>query len=247
MTVAVLFDLEDTLVQTPWADQEHVIEFRRKAKEKLIELGIPPSVLEGTERATIMRNKASGYIEQNFSQTETERFRLEMEKFLTKYELDSARKSKLFPDTNPTLEALRKLGIKMGLITNTSAKAVSVIFQVHGLKKYFDVVVTRERVKKLKPDPEGILLAVKELSVKRFFMVGDLVLDAVAAKSAKGKVILVNRHSEQFDPQDLFKSLPAKILKKAEESFGRSDLQPDYVVQSLSEVPAIVKTETRRT
>jgi len=247
MAIAVLFDLEDTLVQTPWIDHQHVLEFRRKTKEKLIELGIPPSVLEGTERATIMRNRASEYMEQNFSHAEAERFKLEMEKFLSQYELDSAKKSKLFPDTTPTLETLRKLRIKMGVITNTSAKAVSIIFQVHGLKKYFDVVVTRERVKKLKPDPEGILLAVKELSVKRFFMVGDLVLDVVAAKSAKGKVILVNRYSEQFDSQDLFKSLPAEVLEKATENFGRSDLQPDYIVQSLSEVLTIVKTEMRKT
>jgi len=247
MTVAVLFDLEDTLVQTPWADHEHVLEFRRKTKEKLIELGIPPSVLEGIERATIMRNRASEYIEQNFSQAEAVRFRLEMEKFLSQYELDSARKSKLFPDTIPTLETLKKLGTKLGLITNTSAKAVSVIFQAHSLEKYFDVVVTRERVKKLKPDPEGILLAVKELGVKRFFMIGDLVLDIVAAKSAEGNVILVKRYPEQSDSQDLFKRLPAEILEKAKKSFGRGNLQPDYVVQSLSEVPMIVSTETRRT
>jgi hypothetical protein len=71
--VAVLFDLEDTLVQTLWADQQHVIKFRRKTRKKLLELGIPDSVLEGIERATIMRNKAIEYIEENLSKTDAER------------------------------------------------------------------------------------------------------------------------------------------------------------------------------
>jgi len=71
MSIALLFDLEDTLVHTPWSDHQNVIRFRRKTREKLIELGIQPAVLEGIERATIMRNKASEYIEQNHGETET--------------------------------------------------------------------------------------------------------------------------------------------------------------------------------
>jgi len=221
-TAAVLFDLEDTLIQTPWADHQHVIEFRRKTKEKLLELGIPSSVLEGIERATIMRNKAIEYIEKNLTKADAEKIYQEMEKFLIRYELDSAKKSKLFPETIPTLEKLRKLGMKMGLVTNTSMKAVDTVFQLHDLKMYFDVVITREKVKKLKPDPEGVLLALKNLGVKTFFMVGDLVHDVLAAKSAKGTSILVKRNLEE------------------------TDCEADYVVQSLSEVLKIVQAGKRK-
>ena len=222
MAVAVLFDLEDTLVQTPWADHQHVLEFRSKTRQKLIELGIPPSVLEGIERATIMRNKSIEYIEKNLTKAEAEKIYQEMEKFLTYYELDSANRSKLFPDTTPTLEKLRKLGVKMGIVTNTSMKAVNMVFRLHGLKGYFDAVVTRETVKKLKPDPEGILLAVNKLGATSFFVVGDHVRDALAANSAKGKSITVKRSSEE-----------------------KIDFQTDYVVQTLSEVPKIVATKRR--
>ena len=45
--IAVLFDLEGTLVQTPWEDPEHVLEFRRRTRRKRIELGVPFSVLKG--------------------------------------------------------------------------------------------------------------------------------------------------------------------------------------------------------
>ena len=137
MTLAVLFDLEDTLVQTPWADHQHVIEFRRKTKEKLLELGIPSSVLEGIERATLMRNKAIEYVEKNLTKADAERIYQGMEEFLVRYELDSAEKSKLFPETISTLEKLRKFRMKIGLVTNTSMKAVDTVFQLHDLKIHF--------------------------------------------------------------------------------------------------------------
>ena len=139
---AVLFDLEDTLVQTPWSIHEHVLEFRQNTRKKLLALGVPAEILEGVERATIMRNKAEAYIEENFTKTETRRFQREMEKFLGRYELDSARKSRLFPDCVSTLGTLRRLGAKLGLVTNTSKEAVAIVFQIHGLGSFFDVTVT---------------------------------------------------------------------------------------------------------
>jgi HAD superfamily hydrolase (TIGR01549 family) len=216
--IAVLFDLEDTLVQTPWQDHQHVLEFRRETRRKLVVLGIPEAWLEGIERATLMRNRAAEYITTNFTRAQTERFDEEMEKFLKGYELDSATKSKLFPDTIPTLNAVRKLNVRIGLVTNTSREAVETVFKLHGLGEYFNVAITRENVKKLKPDPEGILLAIKKLCVQSFFMVGDLIHDALAAKSANGKAIIVRRKTE-----------------------NETDFSADYFVESLSEVPAIIQ------
>ncbi len=218
MTVAVLFDLEDTLVRTPWSDFQHVIEFRRNTREKLIELGIPRNELEGIERATLMRNKASEYIEKHFTVTEKKRLQQEMEVFLSRYELDSASKSKLFPDTIPTLEELKRLRVRTGLVTNTSAKAVEIVFRLHCLKRYFEVVITREDVARLKPDPEGILNAVKKLGAEGFFMVGDLPLDAQAARSAKGTSIIVKRNPDE-----------------------KLHFQADHAIQSLSGVLPIIQ------
>lgn len=239
--ITVLFDLEDTLVQTPWSNYQHVVEFRHRTRQKLVDLGIPPMIFAGIERATIMRNKASEYVEQKLSRAETENFRLEMEEFVAQYEEDSAEKSRLFSDTIPTLRKLRRLGIKMGLVTNTSAKATSIIFQMHGLRRYFDVVITRENVRRLKPDPEGILLALRQLCANKFFMVGDLALDILAARDANGLTILLER-PEQSDAQDLFRSLPTEVLGKTE-SFREqgNGLRADYVIRSLEEIPAIIQ------
>jgi FMN phosphatase YigB (HAD superfamily) len=88
MNVAVLFDLEDTLVKTPWSNHQHVLDFRRNTRDKLTHLGIPKTVLEGIERATIMRNVAPEYVERRFGEAKARIYRREMERFLNRYELD---------------------------------------------------------------------------------------------------------------------------------------------------------------
>jgi len=219
--VIVLFDIEGTLVQTEWEKLDHVLLFRSETRKKLLKLGIPALLLEGTvnERSTIMRNKALDYAKKNFSEAKIKQFQREMEKFLEHYELSAVKSSRLFPETLSTLSQLKALGCRMGLVTNTSKKAVKNYLSMYGLRNYFDVVVTREDVEKLKPDPEGILLALKRLREKRFFLVGDLEHDAVAAEKAGGLSIIVNRDSSKV-PQ----------------------FHADFVVKSLSEVPAIVRS-----
>jgi len=220
--VIVLFDLEGTLVRTEWEQPDHVLLFRRETRKKLLELGIPPLVIEGDVRSTVMRNKALDYAKKNFGQARFKQFLLEIEKFLRCYELSAAKSSRVFPETLNTLRQLKALSCRMGLVTNTSKKAVNHYFSMHGLKNYFNVVVTREDVEKLKPDPEGVLLALKRLEGKRFLLVGDLEHDAIAAEKAGGLSIIVNRDQS---------NVPR--------------FHADYVVQSLSEVPVIVSSKRK--
>jgi len=246
MTVAVLFDLEDTLVKTPWSDCRHVIEFRHQTRATLVELGIPPIVLEGTERATIMRNTAEKYAEQKFSQERLRKFREKMEMFLSGYELDSAAKSTVFPDTVSALKQLRAQCVKMAVVTNTSAKAATIMLQQHKLRAYFDPIITRENVKQLKPNPEGILLAACALKVTKCFMVGDLVLDVIAAKNAGAVSIVVNREQDSIEAN--LKGLQAADFHEAKRYMEeKKNPQADYVVSSLIEIPPLIAAEQRKT
>jgi HAD superfamily hydrolase (TIGR01549 family) len=223
MAVTVLLDLEGTLVQTPWEDPRHVQEFRQQTRNKLAELGIPASLLAGIERSTLMRNTAADFVEKNFGKTDAQKFYLEMEEFLKQYELDAARRSTLYQEAVPTLERLRSLGVGIGLVTNTSREAVDIAFGLHGIGCYFDAVVTRDDVKKLKPDPEGLLLAVRKLGARNFIMVGDLPLDVLASKEAKGTAVFIQRDGE-----------------------SSLEVEADYHVRSLADVPSIVQAHVRR-
>jgi HAD superfamily hydrolase (TIGR01549 family) len=229
---AVLFDLEDTLINTPWADSRHVVEFRRATRSKLIELGIPKGLLAGIERATLMRNKAEDYIDAKFSRSRRAKFNEEMEKFLGEYEMDSVKRSTLFPDTVPVLKTLRKCEAKIGLVTNTSRRAVDWVFQNENLGAFFDCTATREDVKKLKPDPEGIKTALKILRTRSFLMIGDLILDVVAAKKAGGIAVLVKREKDQNHPSEPVHNIDNDSSEKA-----------DYGIKSLQEVPKIIRNQ----
>lgn len=214
--VVVLFDLEGTLVQSIEDDQEAILEFRIKTREKLVALGIPRGELKGVATSTLMRNKALEYVKEHFNEREAKRFNLEMDRFLKSYELSWTDRSKIFPDTLPALRRLKEIGCKMGLITNTSREAANRMLSIHGIRGFFEVIITREDVKKLKPDPEGIMLALKRLNEQNFFFVGDLAYDSRAAEKAGGISIIVNR-------------CPSKKL----------EFHADYVVKSLIEIPCL--------
>lgn len=214
--VVVLFDLEGTLVQSIEDDQEAILEFRIKTREKLVALGIPRSELRGLTTSTLMRNKAFEYVKEHFNGREAKRFHLEMDRFLKSYELSWADCSKIFSDTLPALLRLKEIGCEMGLITNTSREAANRMLSIHGIRGFFEVIITREDVKKLKPDPEGIILALKRLNEQDFFLVGDLAYDSRAAEEAGGISIIVNR-------------CPSKKL----------EFHADYVVKSLIEIPCL--------
>lgn len=213
----VLFDLEGTLVQSIESDQEAIRESRIGTKKKLLELGIPPRVLEGVRSSTLMRNRAFQSVEEHFSEKMAKRFHIEMDQFQKSYELRYADRSKIFPDTLPALRKLKRLGCKMGLVTNTSREAANRILSMHGLETFFEVIVTREDVKRLKPDSEGILLALNRLNASDFVFVGDLIHDSRATTKAGGVSIIVNRS-------------PSNRLR----------FHANYVVRSLIEVPGLI-------
>lgn len=58
----------------------------------------------------------------------------------------------LYPETIPTLTALRARGLKLGLISNCSAQAGDVLARI-GLAEYFDALSLSCEVRAMKPDP----------------------------------------------------------------------------------------------
>ena len=70
----------------------------------------------------------------------------------------------------------------------------------------------------MKPNPQGILLALKRLNAMYFVFIGNHINDSKAAERAGGKSIIVNRN-------------PSKKL----------GFYADYVVGSLMEVPRLIQ------
>jgi len=219
--VSVIFDLEGTLVRTVEMVEEVILDFRRRTREKLIDIGIPAEVLAGVDTSTLMRNRATRYASANLSGSERLRFEQELDRFLLGYELSWAKQSTLFSDTMPALNRLREQGIRMAIVTNTSRQAAEAILAKHALSQYFDVVVTRSDVAQLKPDPEGILRALRKLQDRESIFVGDTEHDSEAARNAGIKSI--------------------KVRRGWRHSLLGSDSSGDYMAKSLSDILKIIR------
>jgi pyrophosphatase PpaX len=92
----------------------------------------------------------------------------------------------LYDDAHETLVALKQQGKKLALVTTSLRRNLDVVMSKHGVEELFDVIVTSEDVKKHKPDPESINLAVERLGTdkSRAIMLGDSSHDLLAAKNA---------------------------------------------------------------
>ncbi len=191
----VLFDLEDTLVETVYVQlgPQAVDQERRVVRNKLISLGIPESVFEGEVRHTLFRNRAFDWVDANMSSVEAARFHKKLNKFMKSIELWAAKQHTIFPDTLKTLSRLASEGFKMGLATNTSREATDYLLRKYCLTKFFPIVVTRDDASRLKPNPEIINIAVEQIGKPVEWLVGDDSFDAEAARDAGLKSIIVRR------------------------------------------------------
>ncbi len=107
-------------------------------------------------------------------------------------------KLRVYPDTVPTLEWLKDEGYKLGVITSGPAYQ-KLKLELIGLSGYFDVIVTREDVKAIKPEPKIFLHALETLGVQpaEALMVGDsLSQDVYGAKNVGMTAVWINRDGE---------------------------------------------------
>ncbi len=92
----------------------------------------------------------------------------------------------LYPGVKEMLVSIREQGYRIGIVTTKFAYRVRNIMKKFDAENMFDVFIGVGDVSKVKPDPEGLLLAVKQLGVKveDALYVGDSYVDAKAAEAA---------------------------------------------------------------
>ena len=96
-----------------------------------------------------------------------------------------------FADTRAALEAVRRRGLKVGVVSNVPAD-LRPVFAKHGLDGLVDSYTHSYEVGAEKPDPAIFLAATKSLGVKpgETLMVGDHVVDAGAERAGMRVFIL---------------------------------------------------------
>lgn len=109
-----------------------------------------------------------------------------LEIFRAAYDECNGRHSRLYPGVAWALKRLHAMDLRIAMVTNKPTRFVQPLLLRHGIRGAFDAIVAGDSTSHLKPEPEPILRACELLGVapQRALMVGDSLVDVVAARSA---------------------------------------------------------------
>jgi len=188
----VLFDFDGTLLDIS-------IDFP-KMKNDILSLGLKYGISPNPELYIL---EAIDDIFNQLSQkgnSLAEHFRDQAKQILVDIEMDAIPASKAFYKANETLKQLKDKGVKVGIVTRNCRSAVLKSSEKAGF--VYDILLTRDDVKKVKPDPQHLWDALKLLGSKpeKSIMVGDHPIDVVAGKMAgmKTAAVLTLKTREDF-------------------------------------------------
>jgi HAD superfamily hydrolase (TIGR01509 family) len=128
----------------------------------------------------------------------------------------------LFPSAKEVLHELRRMNLRLAVATSSVSASARPFLNRHQLTGVFDVIVTGDEIERGKPYPDIYLRAAKELSVPAevCLVIEDALSGIAAAKAAKMRVAAI--------PDIRFVD-PCEYEKQA-----------DYVLATLSQIPALI-------
>ncbi|MBN2043098.1 MAG: HAD family hydrolase [Candidatus Aenigmarchaeota archaeon] len=126
---------------------------------------------------------------------------------------------RLFPGVRTLLKTLRRMGYRIGIVSNNYQDHIERTLKEIGIRKHIDVVVGVNGLKRMKPDPAQIFRCMKKLgsTPEETVYVGDMEVDVLAAKAAGVRMVAATYgvHSEErlsrFNP-DFMVGSPREIL-----------------------------------
>lgn len=138
-------------------------------------------------------------------------------------EMGAARDGRMISGGEETLNALRQMGMKVGIITRNCEEAVRQVFPE--IDEHCDAFISRDSVGNVKPHPDHLNSMLKALNVsgKDSVMVGDHLIDIQAGKGAGMITVGV---------------LTRRIKRNEFEEAGA-----DYILKDVTEIDPLLKEE----
>jgi len=153
---------------------------------------------------------------------ENEREQSGAREILDAFELKAAAVSRPGRGCETLLKKLKAQNLKIGIVTRNSPQSIA-----RALENFvdigpadFDVIISRDSPAAIKPAPDGILLAARELGLPphRVIMVGDYVFDLRASRAAGTHTVLIDPGGFRDDWRTEY----------------------DFAIDTLDELPAII-------
>ncbi|MBO3842315.1 MAG: HAD family phosphatase [Candidatus Brockarchaeota archaeon] len=188
MIEAVLFDMDGTLIEFNY----DLGSARMIGIARLLEMGVDRRVLSESKPIAINIEDAVEFMRRKgFSEDELKDLRRKVYEAVEAVELKAAEKPVVRSGVSELLSWLKEREVKTAVCTNNCKKAVEIVLETTGLKKFFNDVFTRNDVDRLKPFPDLILKACEKLGVHpwKTVHVGDSPIDIEAAVKAGVKAI----------------------------------------------------------
>ncbi len=139
------------------------------------------------------------------------------------------------PYIRETLDALREQGLKLGLISNIISLSVAPHFlEEYGVREYMDCIVLSSATGIRKPSAEIFRVAERELDLRpsELAYVGDtLSRDVRGTRNAGWKLMIQIKNGG---------------AAKRDKGLENSGLTPDYLIDGLEEIPAIIRRENAK-
>jgi HAD superfamily hydrolase (TIGR01509 family) len=178
---AVIFDLDGTLAHFN-LDYKAL---RGEVKEYLVRSGVPASLLKVNESIFEMLTKAEIFFKNSDrSEATFDAIRSNALAIAEKYELEAAKSTNLLPGAVETLKELKNMNLKLAICTTSCQNAASYIVKSYKIDEYFQTLITRDKVKHVKPSTEQCETALKTLNVpaKSAIIVGDSEADMKSSR-----------------------------------------------------------------
>ena len=126
---------------------------------------------------------------------------------------------KAYKDEIEVLRTLKEAGYILGVVTNKGYPLTIYSLEICHIQEFFDVIITADDVKVGKPDPTGLLEAMKKLNIKNkedVLYVGDNDIDYYTANNAGVDAMLVS-----WGPREIKCLDKAKYEAKSYNDFKR--------------------------
>lgn len=227
----VLFDYDDTLV-----DVGKARDFARRVVAGRISslMGVDESVVLNVIRDVEGRMESLGLFDRRvwFERATAElgiKLGIDLINELVRVYWDSwSSRSRLFPETLSVLRQLRACGYRLGIVTNTDGEPGLKRGRIRrdGVHDFFDIIIVAgDDTEHVKPHPEPFIKALQMLGVegREAVYVGDRVSTDVPGAKAAGMYTVIADRSGSLDIDEL-----------------SGDSRPDFIINSLSDLPRIL-------